>query len=76
MIDGTIRRLSIVTTMQRDPFIVLSNSWENDLKLHLKADLRQDQPDMLQMLPIKDDSDPMSIILGNPNLKKIINQHT
>lgn len=53
-----------------NPAMILTNPFGSKIEWRASATLRQTLPDMLQMLPVRDDSNPMVVQLGNRRLQK------
>lgn len=47
------------------------NHWGNKANWNLTAEMKSDFPDLTTMIDYRDDSDPLYIRLGNPELKNI-----
>ncbi|MDE6549834.1 MAG: TonB-dependent receptor family protein [Muribaculaceae bacterium] len=56
------------------PFVRFRYKFSKTRSMHLRYNARSSQPSMSQLQPIKDESDPMNIKIGNPNLKPTFTQ--
>lgn len=57
------------------PFVRLNYKFSKQTTLNANYNGRSSQPTIAQMQPVKDSSDPMNIIQGNPNLKPSFNHN-
>jgi len=60
-----------VNDVAADVFVSLYNrDWSAPLGYKIKATVRQQLPDMLNLLDVRDDSNPLELHIGNPDLRK------
>ncbi|MDE6379109.1 MAG: TonB-dependent receptor family protein [Muribaculaceae bacterium] len=56
------------------PFLRFRYKFSKTRSMHLHYNARSSEPSMTQLQPVKDESDPMNIKIGNPNLKPTFTQ--
>ncbi|MDE6697139.1 MAG: outer membrane beta-barrel family protein, partial [Muribaculaceae bacterium] len=56
------------------PFVRFRYKFSKTRSMHLRYNARSSEPSMSQLQPVKDESDPMNIKIGNPDLKPTFTQ--
>lgn len=62
------RSIPTRSTFNLAPYLRFNQKWSKTRSLNLDYQTRSLQPSMTQLQPVADESDPMNIIVGNPNL--------